>query len=120
MTNKEVKIRVPPDKAIEKLEHLLNIEIRTLEGILNRATEIKRELLTRVHQEMRQNISAMYDQKLSEYVYHKHIHAIIEYISLIEYAKQLRDDNVMYAFETQWGDLRITYKPYLLQKEEER
>ena len=117
---KEMKVRVPAKETITKLEDLINVELKTIEYFLDEAVRVKQELAKIVDGEYAENILTAYDQKISETLYHKHIDSLVAYVSLLAYARALSDNGKLFAYEDNWGNMQITYQPYLLKINNEK
>ncbi len=117
---KEIKVRVPPKEAISKLEDLLEVEIGTLDRFLKKASDIRDRIskLNNIPQEYKDNVLSMYDQVVVNKLAYDILKAIVDYVYLISFAKELLDKKVLYAVEDSYGELRITYIPYLVKREE--
>jgi len=118
MERKKLTVVIPQKEAIAKLEDLIKVELDTIRNFLDEATKVKQELAKIVDVEYRENILTAYDSKVSEILYQKHIDSLVTYISLLAYAKALDNKDKLYAFEDNFGNMQITYKPYIVQREE--
>lgn len=117
---KEHKIRLPDDVSIKKLEDLINIELDTIQEILNISGKvIKKFKEMDIPEEIKESLISSYQQKISEIVHHTHISNIANYVSLLAFSKVLHREGKLYAFESNWGEFRVTYLPYMIVKNEQ-
>jgi len=117
--NKEHKIRLPDDVSIKKLEDLINIELSTIEEIVNLSDKVVDKLKSmNVPEEVKESLISSYQQRISDIVHNTHIGNIASYVSLLAFSKVLHKEGKLYAFESNWGDFRVTYIPYIIVKNE--
>jgi len=94
---KKYVVRLTDKECVEKLKHLIQIEIQTLDNLLKHAERVKSKLVT---------------------VVNVHVHNIVNYMSLLAYAEALSREKVLYALEDTRGRIDITYIPKLIKKYE--
>ena len=116
---KKYVVRLTDKECVEKLRHLIQIEIQTLDNLLKHAERVKSKLVTLdIPNTYKENILSAYDMKVAEFVVNVHVHNIVNYMSLLAYAEALSREKVLYALEDTRGRIDITYIPKLIKKYE--